>query len=229
MKNYFDYAKMKQVLSSAKVRKICFLSAGLIFVLFIIWLVGLFITPGHFRPVEFISDGQVSQYLTNRVLPELYNKSQFNRPFEIVFTEQGINDIVSRHIDANSLRRSSFSDISVTFKKGRILLASKMAYHGFDFVVTAVLKPYVNKKGYFSTGVKIQAGTSSIPFAANMVKRKVLYNLSGITNDSNIADYAGVFLSGNKIVPEFSFNHRSLRIEKIVVRKKELIVYFLPG
>lgn len=229
MKKKFEIEAIKRFLKSAKFGKICVLSAGFLFLLFIIWFVGLFRTPAHFRTVEIIDDNQVSQYLTNNILPEFYNKSQLGEPFEMIFSEQGINDIVSRQLDGESLKRSGFSDISITFKKGRILLTAKTVYHEIDFIVTVVFKPRVNKKGLFNAGVsKIQAGTSRLPFAARLMRKKIIYELADSSAESDIVHYAGLLLSDNKMPPEFSFHHRNFRIEKIIVANQKLIVQFLP-
>jgi len=228
MEKNLDNAALEKGLKIAKFRTICLWPAVFLFLLFVIWFVGLFKTPSFHRPVEIIADDEISQYLTNCILPEFYNKSQMGQPFEIVFTEDGVRDIVSRHLDANGLKKAGFSDVSVIFAKGRILISAKTNYRGYDFIVTAVLKPYVNGRGYFSPGLKIQAGTSDIPFAADAVKRKIIYNLAGISSDSNISDYVGMFFSDNKIIPEFSFHHRNLRIEKIILDDKKMIVGFLP-
>ena len=229
MKNYFNYERIKQSLKNPKVKSAIVLSAGLIILLFVFWFAGLFRTPRHYRPVKFIADGNMSQYLTNYILPELHNKSQYDQPFDLVISETGINDIIVRHIDANSLRQSNLSDLSVAFKKGRILLTGKTVYCGFDFMVTLILKPCIDKKGYFFLKVsKIQAGRSRIPFVAEAVKGKILEGLAGFLNDLNIADSTAALFNSRRIEPVFSLNHRKLRIDKITVQDRKLIIHFLP-
>ena len=227
MENYFIYEKIKQNLKSPKVKSAVVLSAGLIALLLVFWFVGLFRTPRYYRAVKPIAGEQVSQYLTNYILPELHNKSQYDQPFDLVLSEQGINDIIARHIDSNSLQQSGLSDLSVVFKKGRILLIGKTVYFGFDFIVTLVLKPGIDKKGQFFLCVsEVQAGSSRIPFIGEAVKRRILRELTDFLNE-NIADSTEALLSSRRIEPVFSLNHRKLRIEKITIQDKELIVHFL--
>ncbi|MBU1260852.1 MAG: hypothetical protein KKE31_00450 [Planctomycetes bacterium] len=229
MENYFNYGKIKQYLKKPAVRTAIALSAWLLIFLFVFWLIRLFSIPSYYRTFKSVSDGQVSLYLTNYILPELHNKSQYGRPFDLVISQDGINDIITRHIDANSLQQSGFSDLSVTFKKGRMLLTGKTSYWGFDFVTTAVLRPYIDKKGYFRPGVsKILAGKSGLPFADEIVKRKILYKLASISDDSNIAGVVGILFGGDKTEPVFTLNHTKLRIEKITVRKREITINFIP-
>ena len=229
MENYFNYGKIKQYLKNPAVRTAIILSAWLLIFLFVFWLIRLFSVPRYYRTVKPVSDGQVSQYLTNYILPQLHNKSQYAQPFDLVISQDGINDIIIRHIDANSLKQSGFSDLSVTFKKGRVLLTGKTSYWGFDFVTTAVLRPYIDKKGYFHPGVsKILAGKSSLPFADEIVKRKIFDRLASISDDSNIAGVIRILFSGDKTEPVFTLNHTTLRIEKITVQNREITISFLP-
>ena len=225
MENYFNYGKIRQGLKSPEA-KIVF-AVFLIF-LFLFWLTGLFKTPSNFRHVKPISDGNMSQYLTNYILPQLYNKLQYDQPFDLVISEPGLNDIIVRHIDANSLRRANLSDLSVTLKKGRILLTAKTAYYGFDFIMTLVLKPYIDKNGYFSLKKsQIEAGESLIPFAGDAVKRKIIEGLAGFFNNLKVSDFNEASFDA-KIEPVFSLNHQKHRIDKITVQDKELTIHFLP-
>jgi len=229
MKNYFDFEIIKRDLKNPKVKSAIVLSAGLVILLFVFWFVGLFRTPPYYRPVKFIADGNMSQYLTNYILPELNNKSQYGQPFDLVISEAGINDIIVRHIDADSLRQANLSDLSVAFRGGRILLTGKTVYYGIDFVVTIVLKPYIDKEGYFLLKEsQIEAGRSRIPFAGEAVKRKVLEGLVRFINNLDIGDFNEASLNNRRIEPVFSLNHRRHRIEKITVGDKELIIHFLP-
>lgn len=224
MENYFN--EIKRLLENRKVRKTIALIIGLAV---IFWFAGLFLTPAHYRIIRPPDDAYASQYLTNYILPQLLNKSQYNQPFDLVISETGINDIIVRHIDVNSLRQWNLSNLSVTFKKGRILLTGKTVYCGLDFIVTIVLKPYISKDGYFFLKVpKIQAGRSRIPFAVSAAKARILQELAGFLNNLDIADSAMAVFDGRKIEPVFSLNHRNLRIDKITVQNKELLIHFLP-
>jgi predicted PurR-regulated permease PerM len=224
MENYFN--EIKRLLENRKVRKAIALIIGLAV---IFWFAGLFLTPAHYRIIRLPDDAYASQYLTNYILPQLLNKSQYNQPFELVISETGINDIIVRHIDANSLRQFNLSNLNIAFTKGRVLLTGKTVYCGLDFIVTIILKPYISREGYFFLKVpEIQAGRSRIPFIVGTVKRKILQELTDFLNNLDIADSAMTVFDGRKIEPVFSINHQKLRIDKISIQNKELLIHFLP-
>lgn len=225
MKNYY-FNEIKRLLENHKVRKTIALIIGLAVIL---WFVGLFRTPAHYRIIRPPDDAYASRYLTNYILPQLLNKSQYNQPFDLVISETGINDIIVRHIDANSLRQLNLSNLSVAFTKGRVLLTGKTVYCGLDFIITIVLKPYINREGYFFLKVpKIQAGRSRIPFAVSAAKARILQELAGFLNNLDIADSTQALFNSRRIEPVFSINHRKLRIDKISIQNKELLIHFLP-
>jgi hypothetical protein len=221
--------RLKQSLKKPEIRNACILSVVLMIFICAYWAAGLFSTPSNYKPVKPITDGLVSQYLTNFILPELNNKSQLGQPFEMVFSEQGINDIIVRQVDFNSLQRSGLSDLSVTFKYNRILLTGRTVYRGFNFIVTIVLKPYVSSEGYLYFGAsKVQVGESRIPFAAEAIKRKIIYGLADPSNDSNTSNFTGMLFNSGKIEPVFSLNKQKLRIKKFTVQDKQLTIQFQP-
>lgn len=204
-----------------------------IFVLFLlfvfgIWFAGLFRTPSHFRTVPILDQNEISQYLSNVILPQFYNKSQLPQPFDLVLSQDGVNDIIARQIDTKSLKKQGVSDIGITFKRGKILLCAKTKYHSHNFIVTAIFKPYICEKGFNAGLSKIQVGTSRIPFAASIIRDRLLYQLANLGPESDIVNYVGVLLSDNKITPEFSFNHRKIKIQKILIEEQRMIIGFLP-
>jgi hypothetical protein len=147
----------------------------------------------------------------------------------MVFSEQGINDIIARQVDFNSLQRSGLSDLSVTFKHNRILLTGRTVYRGFNFIVTIVLKPYINREGslYFGAA-KVEVGESRIPFAAEAIKRKIVYSLAVPSSDSNTPNFTKMLFNSGKIEPVFSLNKQKLRIKEFTVQNKQLTIQFQP-
>ena len=81
-----------------KFRKLYWLLIGLAVVIGVIVL--LLYKPSRYNPAAPIPAGegreQVSPYLTHELLTQLYNGTQRQEPFDLVVTQEGINDIVRR-------------------------------------------------------------------------------------------------------------------------------------
>lgn len=229
MKNYFQNKGINLKKTDLNIKTIIGLAVAVFIVLCIVWFVGIFLTPKNYRIVRPINSELVSPYLTNYILPQLYNKSQYGRPFDFEISQDGINDIIARHADSNSLEEAGLSDLSVTFKLGRILLTGKTDYHGFDFIVTMVLRPKIDRNGQFSlNGSKFRLGGSPMPFMAGAVEEKIINRLERHFKESKNAGFIKSLLNDSKVTPVFKINHSKLRIEKIIALDKKLIIHFSP-
>ncbi|MDD5135414.1 MAG: hypothetical protein PHP01_08400 [Phycisphaerae bacterium] len=229
MKNYFHNKGINLKKTSFNKKTIISLTLAILIVLCILWFVGIFMTPKNFRVVNPINSELVSPYLTNYILPHLYNKSQYDQPFDFEISQDGINDIIARHTDSNGLEKAGLSDLSVSFRPGRILLTGKTHYHGFDFIVTMVLKPRIDRKGQFSlNGSKFRLGDSPMPFIARAVEEKIANRLEQYFKDSKNAGFIKSLLDSGKVTPAFKINNSKLRVEKIIALDKKLIIHFLP-
>ncbi len=71
-----------------------FLMAAAVLVLILLNL--LFYTPKSYQPQQADPE-EISPYITHRLGPDLYEKLQLDRPFEILVEQQGINDILARY------------------------------------------------------------------------------------------------------------------------------------
>ena len=53
--------------------------------------------PARYAPLKSAGDKRlVSPYLTNELLPALYNGAQMDKPFDLIITEDGVNDVIGR-------------------------------------------------------------------------------------------------------------------------------------
>ncbi|MBN1788414.1 MAG: hypothetical protein JW806_08470 [Sedimentisphaerales bacterium] len=229
MKNNSNKGLIKRIRANRKVRKTLSISTGIVTVLVILWSIDLFMTPPNYRIVEPPADDQPSMYLTNYILPELNNKSQYGEPFEIVFSQQGINDVLMRHIDVNSMKEAGMSDLSVSFEEGRILFVSKTTVRGFTFYPTIVLKPRTDEHGkFFLELTRMQLGNSKVPFADKIIKEKILESFENLTEDSKDSDFVKALFNESQAKPVFSVNRNKVSVEGITVEKGRLTAYFMP-
>ncbi|OHB55690.1 MAG: hypothetical protein A2Y12_12470 [Planctomycetes bacterium GWF2_42_9] len=228
MEKNLEYQTEKRASRRAKFWKFTLIFVLILIILGGIWFAGLFKIPTHFRTVQIVDSNEVSQYLTNVVLTQFYNKSQIPEPFEVVLSQDGVNEIISKFITNDMLKKWNFSDISITFERGQILLTAKTIYRGRDFIVTAVFTPSVTEKGFNTGFSKMYAGTSRLPFAKRILRDRILYKVAGTKIESDAIHYAGIIFSENHLPPKFEFNHRNINVQQINIEDKKLTIRFLP-
>jgi hypothetical protein len=198
----------------------------------IIFLALLFHRPSSYKPLDFSGSREVSVYLTHQLLPDFYNGVQLQEPFELVVTEDGINDAVAHFKWPRQFGGVSFSSPMVFFADDAIILMGMVAMDGADFVVTITAEPFIDAEGLMNlnvTGVKIGAVDIS-PLAAVLAKKISDARYADKTVDEN--DYRTkmtlAILNGRPFEPVFRVEDKKVRIEKISLEQKKLTISFAP-
>ncbi|MCD4831007.1 MAG: hypothetical protein K8R02_04265 [Anaerohalosphaeraceae bacterium] len=197
-------------------------------IFFAVWLFGLFSEPKYYKPIKPINQENVSLYLSNYLIPELHNKSQYDEPFNYIVTQDGVNDVVARHSDFEKISAAGFSDIAVAFVADEILLMGKAEHMGIEMLFAAAIEPAINDQGKLflkSQGVRI--GKSRIPFASGIVRKKLLENLDSICSEPNAAKTIRAIAQGEVIEPVFKIDGNKIRAEKITIKDGALIIRFV--
>jgi hypothetical protein len=104
-------------------------------------------TPRAYQPAETKNAEQVSLYLTHELAPEFHNEVQKGRPFELVISQSGLNDIISEEFHSQDFGDLLFSDPYIIFSEQSILLMGTLAYDGVSSVVSITALPVMNSDG----------------------------------------------------------------------------------
>jgi hypothetical protein len=193
--------------------------------------------PGRYKPAEFGSGnykrGQVSPYLTNELSPKIYNNTQRGKPFELVVTQKGINDIIAR---ANWPRESEGILLyapAVLFVPGAVVLMGTADIKGVEFVITIELEPKINEQGFLNLHVgKVKVGAMNItPLAKMMAKKMYTQRINALDVDTEAVQtkIAASLLNDEPFEPVFSIDDKKVRIEKITVDKEKLLLRLVPA
>ena len=78
--------------------------------------------PNDYTPLRITDQNQISLYLTHYLMPAIYNNSQLDEPFEVVITEEGLNDIIARWRQPMNYDNISFTDPQVILTQNQIIL-----------------------------------------------------------------------------------------------------------
>jgi hypothetical protein len=188
--------------------------------------------PAYYKPLDFANSKEVSLYLTNELLPELYNGAQLQEPFNLVVTQSGINDIVARFEWPQEFGSVRFSAPMVFFAPGSIVLMGTVVLEGAEVVVTVVAEPSLDAKGLLNlqvVGVKI--GAVDITPLARVLARRICqqqFAAAGIGAEDVQAQVAASLLDGEPFKPVFKIEDKKVRVEKITIEQKKLTIRFVP-
>ncbi|MFH1717639.1 MAG: hypothetical protein ABIF19_09835 [Planctomycetota bacterium] len=192
--------------------------------------------PGSYDPSELASaslePGQVSTYLTHELSPGLYNGAQRGEPFDLVVTQEGINEIVAGLGWPKISQGIMLYDPAVLFVPDAVMLMGTADVKGMKFVVTIVLEPKIGDDGLLELQVsKVKIGAMNITPLAKMTAQKMYAQRFGAGVDADVlpAKILGALLNGERFEPVFKIDGRKVRVEKIAVCSEELTVRFIPS
>jgi hypothetical protein len=206
-------------------------------VVIVVVLTLLFHTPDRYAPADIDSfdrePGQVSPYLTHELSPQFYNGSQRGEPFELVITQNGINEIVAGWGWPRMSDGAMLYAPAVVFEPNSVVLMGTVSVKSVDFVVTIVLQPVINEESLANLRIsEVKAGAMNItPLAKWMAKKMYAERIGTVKVDTKSieAQIAASLLNGESFEPVFEVDERKVRIEKITVEQEKLTVRLVPA
>jgi hypothetical protein len=203
----------------------------------VIVVVLLLYRPGRYNPVDFDSynydEGQVSPYLTHELSPNLYNNSQRREPFDLVITQDGVNEIVA------GLGWPKYSEgvmlyaPAVLFVPGTVVLMGTADVKGVELVITIELEPKIDERKMLNLHVaKVKIGAVNVTPLAKMMSKKMYAERLGeaaIDTEALQTKIVSSLLNEEAFDPVFRVEDNKVRIEKITVNKEQLIAHIVPA
>jgi len=193
--------------------------------------------PGRYKPADLSSGsykrGQVSPYLTNELSPKIYNNTQRGKPFELVVTQKGLNDIITRGNWPMESEGILLYAPAALFVPGTVVLMGTADVKGVEFIITIELEPKINEQGLLNLQVaKVKVGAMNItPLAKMMAKKMYLQRINDLDVDKEAVQTKIVasLLTDEPFQPVFPIDDKKVRIEKITVAKEKLLLRLVPA
>ena len=188
--------------------------------------------PAYYKPLDFADSKEVSLYLTNQLLPELYNGAQLQEPFNLVVTQSGINDIVARFEWPKEFGSVRVSAPMVFFVPGSIVLMGTVFMEGAEFVGTVVAEPSLDAEGLLNLQVvSVKIGAVDITPLARVLAKRICqqqFAAANIGAEDVRAQVAASLLDGKPFKPVFKIEDKKVRVEKITIEQKKLTIRLVP-
>jgi uncharacterized protein YpmS len=214
----------------SKKNRLHWLFIGLSVVLIIIAL--LFHIPARYNPLKIAGDKKlVSTYLTNEVLPALYNGTQLGEPFDLTVTQDGVNDIIARSGWPKDFGRLNISSAMVFFSPGRIELMGTVTLSGVDSAVVVAVSPQIDPQGLLNLKVaKVSVGAVNITPLAGVIVAGIYDKHSESDPDGkNLkAKILASLLRGEPFEPVFKIYDKKVRLTNLSIGQNKLTTRLLP-
>ena len=192
----------------------------------------LFYRPAYYKPQLVTEDRQLSPYLTHQLIPQFYNGVQLQEPFDLVITQQGINEI-ARHLPLpEESRRLNLTSPTVYFASDRIVIAAVASIYGARFIITFEVAPSFDANGMLSVNMgKVKIGAMNVTIPARIIGRKMYgdhFDHDGIDPNDIRALLAASFFDGQPFDPVFDIDGKRVRLTGISTTPGQLNLRFTP-
>lgn len=215
--------KKKTILSMVWISIAVFL-AIIIIVLFM-----LIYTPGRYQPSSVGAGGGVSEHLTNRIVPDFYNKSQLDEPFELIITSEQLNEIVAYAEWPQELEGVSFSAPAAAFSENTILLMGTVRFADVPVVVTIMLKPKLSDDGMLELNLcRIMAGALDITLPGKGLAESIIEKQLDERDEDWLEMLSSTILKNEPVEPVFDVNGRKVRLTKAGISTNRMALTFQP-
>ena len=193
--------------------------------------------PGRYAPADIDSfdhdPNQVSPYLTHELSPQFYNGAQRGEPFELVITQEGINEIVAGWGWPRVSQGAMLYAPAVLFVPNSVVLMGTVSIKGIEFIVTIGLAPKINEDGLADLRItEVKVGAMDItPLVKLIAKKMYAKRIDSVHVDTKAIEtkIAASLLNGESFEPVFKVEKQKVRIEKITVEKEKLTARLVPA
>lgn len=208
-----------------------YLIAAFSAILLILFLVMAFSRPKGYTPPEPTEANEISPYLTHKLIPELYNGIQQGVPFELVVTQEGINDIILRSSWPLDTGEMVFFAPRVFFIKDNIVLRGAASVKGAKFIITIVSEAGFDEEGLMALNISdIRMGSVSITPLAKLVAKRYFKQLGfGVAGSDKLERrIISRLFDGEPFEPVFSLGDDKVKVSSVAIEPGVLTIGMAP-
>ncbi|MGD0571892.1 MAG: hypothetical protein ABSB11_02590 [Sedimentisphaerales bacterium] len=188
--------------------------------------------PKYYAPLRIADQSQISVYLSNYLMPTVYNNSQLDDPFEVVITEEGLNDIIARWRQPVKFNSITFTDPQAIFTQNQIIFMATAKTRFANPILTIRITPAINSFSQLNIHVDgVSLGAAGITTLTKSIGNKAFTDwlaFTGTEPNDIVAQVCRSLLNDEPFDPVFKIGDKSLRICKIKLEKKKITALLLP-
>ncbi|MGD0596750.1 MAG: hypothetical protein ABSA64_04410 [Sedimentisphaerales bacterium] len=188
--------------------------------------------PKNYTPLRIADQNQISTYLSHYLMPAIYNNSQLDAPFEVVITEEGLNDIIARWRQPVKFNNITFTDPQAILTQKQIILMATARTRYANPVLTIKITPAIDYFGQLNIHVdSVSLGAAGVTTVAKSMGNEAFadwLSFTGTEPNDIAAQVCRSLLNDEPFEPVFKVGDKSLRICKIKLEKKKITALLLP-
>lgn len=189
--------------------------------------------PADFIQPEPIENSEVSKYLTHVLSRDLYNGAQREEPFELVISQDGINDIVARFKWPQKAGGVSISVPEIIFEPGTIILRGMVNSAQLELLVTVSGTAFTDEDGMLNLIVRnIKVGALNVTVLAKVMAQGLYENEMANREpkpDGWSEKIFAAILEGKPFDPVLKIEDKRVRIGAVDIAQGRMTLYMVPA
>lgn len=203
-------------------------------VAFIVFILLLY-RPGRYNPLDSsgaMEPNEVSPFFL-KLSSEINNKAQSGKPFEIVVTEEALNDMINRADWPMESEGILLYAPAAIINPDTVVLMGTADFQGLEFIITIELQAKINEEGLMNIYVqKIKVGAVNITPLARITAKKMYTDRLALIDDIDLYTWqtkiAASLLNDEAFKPVFEVQNHTIRVEKVVIEQGKLTALLVP-
>lgn len=189
--------------------------------------------PPDFVQPEPIKDKQVSKYLTHILSRDLYNGAQRREPFELLISQEGINDIVARFKWPQKVSGVSISVPEIVFEPETITLRSVVSSAQLELLVTVSGSAFTDEDGLLNLLARnVKVGALNVTAPAKAVARSLYEN--ELAHKERKPDrwsdkILAAVLEGEPFEAVLKIEDKKVKIDAVDISHGRMTLYMVPA
>ncbi len=185
--------------------------------------------PGRYKPFRSRGTDLVSPYLTHKLAPEFLDNVQLDLPFEMVITQDGLNDIVSRIGWFDDSGKVTVSAPSIVFRQDVFYIMATVKAAGVPTVVTIIAEPVVDNGMIVFNLRKVKFGSMPMTVVAKRIVQKMIdEQMADVAEDDTQKRFWKALLNNEPFDPSFTVYDSQIKITNAKIEKEKLTITILP-
>jgi len=185
--------------------------------------------PGIYQPFVRPGSGEVSPYITHDLAPDFFTGMQEGRPFEMVFRQEGLNELLAFSVGSFPFGEFTLSAPSVVLTPDAFVLMATAQVKNVSSVLTITAKPAIEADGRLNLNIT-SAKLGAIPVLGIVrgIGRQIADEYLAGAEEQAYAGVVNGVLNNEPFEPLVSFSKYTMRVKALTLEEGKVRLLIEP-
>jgi hypothetical protein len=186
-------------------------------------------SPGVYQPYVRPGSGEVSPYLTHTMGPGFFTGMQGDKPFEMVFQQWGVNEMLALSTESMQFGEFTVSSPNVVLHPGSLVLMATVQIKTISSVLSITARPMMDKDGLLN--LNIQSATLGAVPVLGLVRRigqQAAQEYLAGTEEQEFAGIVNSVLNNEPFEPSMSVSQYNMRLKALTLEEGKVRLLIEP-